>query len=146
MKLTDVIKLVGYAKSAGTRTPIDAGTAQAWHDLLEDDVESYEEGQAAVKALLKRGPWVEPSAIIAEVKAQRTARLADADRMGGGREALSMQVPCYPDGTPVPADDVAGTLEALRARRTAAASGLVQRDLSLIVGTGQHLALPAGDR
>lgn len=75
MSHTQAVLLCRYAKAACPQQAFDEYTPDAWADLL-DDVR-FEDAQEALKALVKRQPFVAPAEIRAEVKRVRSKRIAE---------------------------------------------------------------------
>lgn len=75
MTNTQAVLLCRYAKAACPQQAFDEYTPDAWADLLEDI--RFEDAQDALKALVKRQPFVSPSEIRAEVARIRNKRIAE---------------------------------------------------------------------
>lgn len=75
MSHMQAVLLCRYAKAACPQQAFDEYTPDAWADLLEDV--RFEDAQLALKALVKRQPFVAPAEIRAEVTRIRNKRIGD---------------------------------------------------------------------
>lgn len=126
MNRQEVVALARYVKACCPAQAIDEYTPDAWHDLLGDL--GLEACRQAAARVARRQPFVAPAEIRAEVRAERSRRLA---------ACRSDQL--LPHGDV--ADDVDAYLEQVRERVTAVAAG--QRSPKLLVTGNARRELPA---
>lgn len=75
MNAQEAALLCRYVKACCPQQAIDEYTPAAWGDLLDDI--RLDDAKLAVKALVKRQPFVAPAEIRAEVKRIRSKRIAE---------------------------------------------------------------------